>query len=361
MFIRKPSDQSLEEAYNRFKNNADKLKIASNGLINMYITGSLPDTAVKLFLSLNKLLKTNPINETEARWIANATRAPIVYAEKYKGAAYFYDFISMHLSVMNDHKMLFPLLEGQYDTYSIAEFNNATFVPYGIYCCIIKPYDDKNLNKLFRFNKTNTYTHIDINDAKKFGLTVKLLQESPNCLLYKKDTLIQGNKLFGEYTKLVFDLKQKKIDRAKVLSVCLWGKLCEINDKAKLYCEVGQTNNLEIFDSKNIHLIIPTGKPNQNHNCKLMIKTAKKSNYFATNFARLKPFLLAGVRRKLRTTCFPHIESIKWIHTDGFLSSKKLDIKTGTKFGNLKYEGFIEKDYKVKNAIHKDKKTDLQL
>ena len=38
----------------------------------------------------------------------------------------------------------------------------------------------------------------------------------------------------------------------------------------------------------------------------------------------------------------PHKEFIKRVHTDGFISSKKLDIKTGDKLGDLVYEGYCE-------------------
>jgi hypothetical protein len=39
---------------------------------------------------------------------------------------------------------------------------------------------------------------------------------------------------------------------------------------------------------------------------------------------------------------FSHKEFIKRINTDGFISSKKLDIKLGDKLGDLVYEGFCE-------------------
>ena len=39
---------------------------------------------------------------------------------------------------------------------------------------------------------------------------------------------------------------------------------------------------------------------------------------------------------------FPHKEFIKRYHTDGIISSKKLDIKTGNKLGDLVYEGYCE-------------------
>ena len=39
---------------------------------------------------------------------------------------------------------------------------------------------------------------------------------------------------------------------------------------------------------------------------------------------------------------FPHKEFIKRCHTDGFISSKKIDIKTGNKLGDLVFEEHCE-------------------
>jgi hypothetical protein len=47
----------------------------------------------------------------------------------------------------------------------------------------------------------------------------------------------------------------------------------------------------------------------------------------------------------------PHYEFIKRIHTDGFISSKKLDIETNTNLGDLRYEGHYEGDLVIKNSM----------
>ena len=38
----------------------------------------------------------------------------------------------------------------------------------------------------------------------------------------------------------------------------------------------------------------------------------------------------------------PHIEHVKRVHTDGFITDTKLNIKTGKDLGDLKYEGYCE-------------------
>jgi hypothetical protein len=47
----------------------------------------------------------------------------------------------------------------------------------------------------------------------------------------------------------------------------------------------------------------------------------------------------------------PHYEFIKRIHTDSFISSKKLNIKTGTNLGDLRYEGHYKGDLVIKNSM----------
>lgn len=53
----------------------------------------------------------------------------------------------------------------------------------------------------------------------------------------------------------------------------------------------------------------------------------------------MKPFLLSQGRLKLCELIVDHVESIENINTDGFKSSKKLDIECGDGIGELRYEG----------------------
>jgi hypothetical protein len=46
----------------------------------------------------------------------------------------------------------------------------------------------------------------------------------------------------------------------------------------------------------------------------------------------------------------PYYEAIKRIHTDGFISSMKLDLQTGTNLSDLRYERYYKKVV-IKNSI----------
>ncbi len=56
------------------------------------------------------------------------------------------------------------------------------------------------------------------------------------------------------------------------------------------------------------------------------------------------PFILSKGRFDISTVCLSHKEFIKYIHTDGFVISKKpeQDFKTGNELGNLVYEGYCQ-------------------
>jgi hypothetical protein len=69
------------------------------------------------------------------------------------------------------------------------EFENLKFYQYGIYRANII----KTNIKHFRFNKLNNYTNVDLTEAKRQGLTIKLIVDNEpnfNNFLIKKVTII---------------------------------------------------------------------------------------------------------------------------------------------------------------------------
>ena len=90
---------------------------------------------------------------------------------------------------------------------------------------------------------------------------------------------------------------------------------------------------MNIPDTEDIKYIYPL--PDQ----KTFIKTITFNKLYQFNYARLGPFLLAKGRTVISEVIKPNIESIKWIHTDGFISDKELNYKTGNELGNLKFGG----------------------
>jgi hypothetical protein len=334
---------SFEEEYKKFKHIADKLKELTKGEIDLYKTGTIKRTALYLFQRLSEDIP-NPeaIDQIEKEWIENAGIGAIINFTKYEGPAYKYDIKSQYPSIMKS-VLLLPIKSGEFKTFSEDEFTNLKFYPYGIYRVQISKSEDDNINQLFRFNKLNYYTHINLTDAQRLGLQINLIEdERPNALLYSRNKCLRCDQIFKRYIEFLFPLKENKTlekdvrDYIKSIINRLWGALCETNETRNII----ERDNMNDFQVPNNHKIKQT-KPSRNKT-QVIIDTVHNDNYYKSTFARLKPFILSKGRSMISTIMQPHKEYIKKINTDGFISSVKLDIKTGDKLGDLVYEGYCE-------------------
>jgi hypothetical protein len=139
------------------------------------------------------------------------------------------DVNSAYPNAMRNTGFSVPMKQGDFSR--ITEFPE--FITFGIYRCIIKKSGNKHTDKLFRFNKTNKYSHIDIANAKQLGLKVTLiLDDEANCLLYGGGKRINGSRLFKSFIDFLYPMKCNGVEFAKKLLNVLWGALCE---RAKVY------------------------------------------------------------------------------------------------------------------------------
>ena len=336
---------TLEQTFTNFVVDADKLKIETNGLINLYKTGSNLKTAMKLFYDMNKSLVPDTINQDEMFWIESSKCGPLIWCEQYEGECYKYDYVSNYPSIMADSKMLFPIRRGTFHMMTDKEFDELKFFPIGIYRCevtVTKP-------KLFRENPKNYYTHIDLTRAKELGFSIELTQDkTPNALLYTRDQVIQGHYLFGDFVDVLFKLKKNGMKRAKGILNILWGALSQKNEMT-LIIDESDDEPSTIEEDRTIMSINPLNEK------KTIVKFVKNDYAYETPYARIAPFLLAKGRVKISKAIVEaegstNIKNIKRVHTDSMYATKKLDIVTGTNLGNMKFEGFC-KNVKIFNNI----------
>jgi len=140
----------------------------------------------------------------------------MIWTEKYKGELHSYDIKSMYPSLYSA-ALAFPIKGGAFTNLKELADN----VPVGIYRCEIEETDDSH--KLFRYNKTNYYTNVDIKLARALKLKINLIQDnSANALIYKRSCLVLGSQLFKQYVDLLYPIKEAGMKRAKTLLVCLW-------------------------------------------------------------------------------------------------------------------------------------------
>ena len=347
ILIPKNDNKTLTESYENFITDANILKEETNGMINMYMTGKNTKTALQYFYDLTKYMKpAEPIGATESRWIENSVKGPMVYSEPYKGPGYQYDIVSMYPSLMIDKKFKLPIKKGSFMKLTDTEFNSmktSNSFKVGIYRCVINRPEDfpftsqsksqTTCNKLFKINETNYYTHFDLERAAELKFDVKLIHDDePNALIYAHNELIYGSVLFEEIVKKLFCLKSKGITRAKQILNSLWGALSERN-QIKLFVKEGDLK-VEIYDNKEVIALLPAADDDS-----IMVKLANRDSYYETNYSRICPFLLSLGRYTISKLIESNVDSIVRLHTDGFLSSKELPIKTGVGLGQLKYIG----------------------
>ena len=333
--------KTLKETYIDFCADADILKAETNGRVNLYKTGSNVNTALDLFYNMTSTINPEHIDQAEAIWIENATFSPLMWADKYEGECHKYDFSSKYPSIQASHYFLIALKAGEFKRLTQKEFDKLKFYQYGIYRCEI----EESKPKLFRNNKLNYYSHIDLTRAKELNLKITLTDledDEPNFLYYSRDKLITGDALFGEYVKYLFPLKARKVPRSKKLVNVLWGGLCQKNVYNEQFSLTDPVKT--IFKNRSITAL------NELSDGKYMVKYVDNSKRYETNYARLAPFLMAKARMHISQALEPNLEFVKRCHTDSMFSIKKLDIKTSDDLGQMKYEGYC-KNVKIFNNI----------
>lgn len=334
----------IQQEYERFMKEANGIKEDTEGLINCFKTGGRVNTALKLFYYFTQSVNPEPILDDEARWIHYASQSAIMYAEPYAGPAYKYDFCSMYPSSLARQSNMFPIKRGEFLRLTEEEFNNPAPPKFGIYRCIIEENEKPEIQKLFRYNNHNYYAVKDVITARRLNLKVSLIQDDqPNFLYYSTEKCLTGSQLFKEFVDTVFPLKQKYKLGKQILN-CLWGALCQMNRK---HHKMGTADAYEVRDDCVIDSLTPYDDEN------IMITYHEQNNLYANRYARIEPFVLSNGRYLLYSTMKDHHEKLVYVHTDGVICDRKLDIKTGDKLGDLKFEGFRH-DCVIKNITKKN-------
>ena len=333
----------IEEAYENYITMADSLKEHLGGKFNFYKCGSVKKMALYEFFNSTKAVQPEEIKATEAQWINDSSHGALMYWEAYKGEVHEYDVNSRYPHVMQRNQHYFPIREGEYKTIDEIDPSN---VENGLYKCSITKHDDKPY-KLFRFNPKNSYTHLDIKVAIKYGLKIEMIMNGqPNILFYSKDKLMNGAYLFKNFVDELYELKQQKVNGAKDILNTLWGALSETNH----FNHSIETDVETHIDDANITRI----------NCDDTIKircTYYNKKEFKTNWGRIKPFVLSYARCQMFWSFQQFEKYIVYMHTDGFLlKDGSHDLKLSDALGGLKLEGVFNVNIIGFNKKNKTKK-----
>lgn len=332
--------KSVDESFNHFLIMSKKINELTKGNIDLNKTGSFKTTALKRFNELTKMIYSDPISQNEGEILLKGFSGPVIFAIRdYEGPLYKYDYNSMYGALLCKKEFLIPIKEGKF--YNLEELPN--ILKYGMYNCEIE-----KGNTLFRYNKDNWYTHIDIYTARLLKLQVILYiyeDDRPNSMIYERDCLINSHFLFESYVHELFNLKLKKVEGSKEILNILWGSLCEKNIHFK---KIKNNQSYDFPKESKIKAIHPINDDT------FIFESYNNKKIFKTNYARLGPFLLAKARELIIKTALEYgLDHVKRIHTDSIISDIELPIPISSKLGGIKFEGHY-KNAKIMNfnVIH---------
>ena len=206
-----------------------------------------------------------------------------------------------------------------------------------VYRCKIYKSEDETLNQLFRFNYDDHYTHFSITHARLLGLKYEMIEDGQaNVLLYSRDKCLTAKEIFGMYSDYLFPLKDQGIKEIKPIINVLWGALCEINFKTEIESE--ESDEIDVETPAQIRSIRPCDS-NKTKNKTDIVKDTQ--HLFKSSFARIAPFITSKGRLMIATVMKPVRQYIQRVHTDGFMTSQRVDEKLtiGSRLGDLAYKG----------------------
>lgn len=343
--------KALKDEYERYIRLANYLKEATKDKqyeINLYKTGGIANTSLKLLNDMTKHITPDDILDDEAIWIKESSIGAIIFAQEYDGSAYKYDIKSMYPSIISNNNVMCPIKRGDFKYISQEEFNKLKYFPTGIYNCKILKSTDENINKQFRFNKYNRYCNISLNHAKILNLTIEMIEtetKENNTLLYPRNKCLTSQQVFKSYVDYLFPLKEKNKD-VKLLLNIITGLIAQTNSEKVEIKADGE--KVEIFDNVNIINLHKIG-----NNGDMILEIVKENNYFKSNFARLKPFLYAKARANISEYINPIKEHVIKCNTDSMILNKNCFVKTGSNIGDMVFEGYFHHIKIINNSKEK--------
>ena len=314
--------------------------------MNLYKTGTVAKTALNLF---SEFVNVTPdkIKDFEVDILESTYKGALYHGEPYTGKAYKYDIISAYSSIMKSTHMQFPIKEGVSKTLTRDEFDEMAFFKYGCYKTIIHILNPK----LLRQSIDNWNTHIDLNRAKELKYKIELIEEENNFLSYE-GKLINGRKLFGGYIDYLYKFKQDGHSCVKKYLNNLAGKLGQLNT-IKL-----TSKDIIRADSKIVYINRASDNLEDGEFPEIEIHKVADASYYIYDFARILPFLVAKGRYITSKFIEKQVDAVKYMHTDGWIMSERIDAELGSDIGDLKYEGKCKKVV-IKNCTKPKEKFKL--
>lgn len=329
VFVKTPVDKTMMEYWNIIITEKKELYELSEGRIDLSRTNYNYKKAVTRLLkdSTRIIPEIQEMDPVEQNWIYKTKLGALIFAEEtVVESAYNYDINSFYPSILNDNNFRFPIKSPSFGILN----ELPKILSYGCYRCEVVRTNIEKIDRLFRFNKLNYYTHIDLNHARNLNLEIKLINDgSSNVMLYLdgKDR-IKSKTIFGSVIEYLFERK-KQHPGFKTLLNLIWGSLAEKN---KIYKKTTEGKfNIETLDCN----IMQMNK--KKHHEVAYIPDDKK---YKLAWGRIEPFILSFARKRIAQDILPYNDHVKRLHTDGFVSNIDLSDKLciGSGIGEYKLD-----------------------
>lgn len=315
LFIKSKKPELLKDDFDLYvKNQAEMLKV-SNGEINMFRYPTVSLASLHIWKTMTPMKEPAAIGDIEGDFLSKAFMGGIRYAQKgYEGPYHQYDINSMYPYYMMHKDFNVPVMEGRLE--SLTEFGK--YFKYGMYRCTIEKSEDETINKLFKFNSKNFYSHYDLKAAKLLNLKISLLP-GVNGYIYDKVCLNSGTAMFSSFVKRLYQYKLSCKPFKQILN-SLWGSLSQRKNH-KQYVNIFKEQDIPFESIEEFNI---------DGNLMFVKYTKVGEQPFLTNYARVGMILTSFCRYKFIEQVHKYKDLIVKIHTDSIITtcdlSKELNI-----------------------------------
>jgi hypothetical protein len=294
-----------------------------------------------------KKIKLDPIYHIELYYFENCYNGAIISLFDNISEdiySYGYDYSSYYPNLLNSGLLYLPMKQGKLTSIKKLDLDN---LKYGIYRVRLTITQSGFIDKFFKFNKTNFYTHYDIlvfkrikeiYESEKQVINIELLDinKENNCIIWNDDELINTKDIFGKWFITLEEVKKKLKDNM-IVKRCfssLWGSISQFN---RTYIDENDIDDVDVSrlttpETTEYKLLdIKTYNDNNKElGYKKVYVCCKNDDPYKSRLCRLKPFLLSLSRCNIINLILENKEiekTIIRIHTDNITLSQKFDFK----------------------------------
>ena len=106
------TNKPIDDEYNKYLKLTNELKLKLNGIINLYKTGTMKKSALKLLGDTTKHITPEHIEFDESCILENSTSNGFIFSEPYEGIAHKGDITSLYPSIYSSKFALVPIKRG---------------------------------------------------------------------------------------------------------------------------------------------------------------------------------------------------------------------------------------------------------